>query len=204
MNIHVVDGFYNVTNLNAVINNSHDYEWTFNRWDVNVDIYWTKEIYGEMYTSQTLRKKCDEFKVKEIKCLWDEFSKKFNVSIESLESCYLNGLTFGIEAFPHTDFTTEGSTSVIIYLCESWNSFWSGETVFFDRNFVSDPTNEIFYQHDIIKSVLPKFNRMVLFDGNITHAVRPISKSFKGLRKTLMFKLRNMPIQQIMENYKCS
>ena len=204
MDIHVVDGFYDAKNLNTLINDSYNYEWSFHRKDLPLEYYWTKEVYGYSYISRSLQKKYEEFTLKEIKILWDEFSKKFNVPLKSLESCYLNGLTFGIEAFPHTDFTTEGSTSVIIYLCESWNSFWSGETVFFDRNFVNDPTNEIFYQHDIIKSVLPKFNRMVLFDGNITHAVRPISKSFKGLRKTLMFKLRNMPIQQIMENYKCS
>jgi hypothetical protein len=205
VDIHIVDGFYDVKNLNTLINDSYNYEWSFNRRDVNLDYYWTKEIYGELYSSGALQKKYDEFKVKEIKCLWDEFSKKFNVPIKSLESCYLNALTFGVEAYPHIDFIEKGSTSVIIYLCESWNSYWAGETVFFDNDFIlDDPTNEIFYKHDIIKSVLPKFNRMVLFDGNITHAVRPISKSFKGLRKTLMFKLRDISIQEIMENYKCN
>lgn len=205
MNVHVVDGFYNITNLNAVINSSYNYEWSFNRRDVNLDYYWTKEIYGELYTSGTLQKKYDEFKVEEIKCLWDEFSKKFNVPIKNLESCYVNGLTFGVEAYPHIDYKDKGRVSVITYLCENWNSYWGGETAFFDKDFVrNDPSNEVFYQHDIIKSVLPKFNRMVLFDANITHAVRPISKSYKGLRKTLMFKIKNISIQDLMENYKCS
>lgn len=203
VDIHVVDGFYDVKNLNIAINNSYGYEWSFNRTDVTSDCYWTKQVYGLHYNSRLQKK--EEFELKEIKILWDEFSKKFNVPIENLNSCYLNALTFGVEAYPHIDFNEKGSTSVIIYLCESWNSFWGGETVFFDKHFIfDDPANEVFYQHDIIKSVLPKYNRMVLFDGNITHAVRPISKSFKGLRKTLMFKLKNMPIQQLMENYKCN
>lgn len=205
MDIHVVDGFYDDKNLNTAINESYNYEWSFKRADLALDCYWTKEVYGYSYISRGLQKKYEEFTLKEIKILWDEFSKKFNVPIENLDACYLNALTFGVEAYPHTDFSTKGNTSVIIYLCESWNSFWSGETVFFDNNFVlNDPANEVFYHHDIIKSVLPKYNRMVLFDGNITHAVRPISKSFKGLRKTLMFKLKNIPIQQLMENYKCN
>ena len=204
MDIHVIDGFYNPENLNTIINNSHNYEWSFTRVDSSLDLYWTKHVYGYSYFV-TGFKKNEEFTLKEIKILWDEFSKKFNVPIENLDSCYINALTFGTEAHPHIDFDEKGSTTAIIYLCEQWNSFWSGETVFFSHNFVDkDPSNEIFYQHDIIKSVLPKYNRMVLFDGNITHAVRPISKSFKGLRKTLMCKLKNMPIQQLMENYKCN
>lgn len=208
MHIHVVDGFYNIENLNAVINNSYSYEWRFNRTDGALDYYWTTHLYGKTYN---IEKVChvkydrDKFKFKEIEILWHEFSKKFNTPIKNLESCYINGLTFGTEAYPHIDFKEKGNISVIIYLCESWNSYWGGETVFFDKNYIeNDPANEIFYQHDIIKSVLPKFNRMVLFEGNITHAVRPISKSFKGLRKTLMFKLKNITIQQIMENYKCN
>jgi hypothetical protein len=206
MDIHVVDGFYNSVNLNTIINNSYSYQWTFNRTDGALDYYWTVDIYGKLYYAECIdEKKIYEFKLKEIKVLWDEFSKKFNVPIENLESCYINGLTFGTEAYPHVDFEEKGNVSVIIYLCESWNSYWGGETVFFDKNYIKDdPSNEVFYQHDIIKSVLPKFNRMVLFDGNITHAVRPISKSFKGLRKTLMFKLKDTSIQQIIENYKCN
>jgi hypothetical protein len=206
VDIHVIDGFYNNVNLKTIIDSSYSYEWAFGRSDTDLDCYWTVNIYGRLYLAKSIDEiKNYEFKFKEIKVLWDEFSKKFNVPIENLESCYINGLTFGTEAYPHTDFGEKGNVSVIIYLCESWNSYWAGETAFFDKHFIfNDPTNEIFYQHDIIKSVLPKFNRMVLFDGNITHAVRPISKSFKGLRKTLMFKLKNTSIQQIIENYKCN
>lgn len=205
MDIHVIDGFYNFKNLNTVINNSYEYEWFFGKSDLILDNYWTISIYGTKYYVNKPNEFCENFKLKDIEILWNEFSKKFNVSIENLNSCYINGLTFGVESYPHIDFAEKGSTSVIIYLCEDWHSFWGGETVFFDKHFVlNDPNNEVFYKHDIIKSVLPKYNRMVLFDGNITHAARPISKSFKGLRKTLMFKLKDISIQQLMKNYKCN
>lgn len=205
MDIHVIDGLYDNLNLNTAIQNSYNYEWLFNRGDANSELYWTMHMYGDIYFTEQPLQNLKKFKFNEIETLWNEFSKKFNVSKDNLNSCYVNGLTFGVEAYPHVDHKDKGHVSVITYLCENWNSHWGGETTFFDKDFVhNDPSNEVFYQHDIIKSVLPKFNRMVLFDANITHAVRPISKSYKGLRKTLMFKLKNISIQDLMENYKCS
>jgi len=201
MSIYVIDNFYNTENLNNVIQKSNDYKWTFGRYDLVDDVYWTIQVYGTF--SQIHYD--NFFELREIELLWEEFSNKFKIPKEKLYACYLNGITYGIEAYPHVDWSKANCwTTVIIYLTDQWNSHWGGETSFFDKDFVTDPSNNIFYQHDIIKSVLPKYNRMVIFDANITHAVRTISKSFKGLRKTLMFKIKDMSVEQVMENYKCN
>lgn len=203
MDIHVIDEFYNATDLDTAIESSRFYKWEFARKDLIEDIYWTVHIYGQIYEFAKNENNWNKFK--KIQILWNSFFDKFNVSIKDLESCYLNGLTYGVEAFPHEDSLSTGSTTVILYLCENWNLYWGGQTVFFDQEFVANnPSHDMFYNADVIKSVLPKYNRMVLFDSHIMHAVTPLSKSFKGLRKTLMFKLKNVPVEQLMENYKCN
>ena len=202
MSIYVIDNFYDTKNLNNVIQKSNECKWTFGRADLIDDMYWTAQVYGHLYDTET---NYDNFELKEVEKLWDEFSNKFKIPKEKLDSCYLNGITYGVEAYPHVDVDKANCwTSVITYVTGEWNSHWGGETSFFDKHFVKDPSNDIFYQHDIIKSVLPKYNRIVLFDSNTTHAVRTISKSFKGIRKTLMFKIKDMPVKQLMENYKCN
>jgi SM-20-related protein len=86
----------------------------------------------------------------------------------------------------------------------TWNCYWSGETVFFKNEWVNNPADQSFYDNEIIKSVLPRKNRMVLFEGNIVHSVRPLSKTYKDLRLTLMFKLKNISVDKLMENYRCN
>ncbi len=206
MNIHIIDGFYNNINLNTLLENSSEYTWKFSRKDTADDLYWTVYVYGKTYDVDNPQLKVDyRNKFQEIEILWSEFSNKFNVPFENLDSCYLNGITHGLEAFAHTDSYSYTDTTVILYLCEDWNLHWGGETVFFDQEFVKDnPAHEVFYKANIVKSVLPRYNRVVIFDSHIMHAVRPISKSFKGLRKTLMFKLKDISVEKIMENYKCN
>jgi Rps23 Pro-64 3,4-dihydroxylase Tpa1-like proline 4-hydroxylase len=72
-------------------------------------------------------------------------------------------------------------------------SFYSGE-------FVQNPSDNLFYKHDVLKTVLPRRNRIVMFDSNIIHGVHPLSKSFKGLRTTLMFKLKNTHFKNLIQN----
>jgi hypothetical protein len=206
LNIEIIDNFYNYKNLNETLICSTDYYWKLFRKDTIDDLYWTIHVYGDTYDPDNPKLKIDNRnKFQEVQTLWNEFSNKFNVPLENLESCYLNGITHGLEAFAHTDSVKDGNTTVILYLCEDWNLHWGGETVFFDQEFVkNNPAHEVFYNANIIKSILPKYNRVVLFDSHIMHAVRPISKSFKGLRKTLMFKLKNISVQQLMGNYKCN
>jgi hypothetical protein len=205
MNIHIVDNFFPEGLLNN-LNKASGYEFKFSRLDCDFHRYWTLELYGDNYNrdNYNTEKVIDNrFKKNEVELLWNYFSSRFNVDISYLESCYINVLSYGVEAHPHIDFEDKNSTTVILYLCEAWNCYWSGETVFFKNQWVDNPADESFYTNEIIKSVLPRKNRIVLFEGNIVHSVRPLSKTYKDLRLTLMFKLRNISVDKLMENYKC-
>jgi Rps23 Pro-64 3,4-dihydroxylase Tpa1-like proline 4-hydroxylase len=199
MQIQVLDNFYPEALINN-LNKAREYEFKFSRSDSGGHNYWTLDLYGDNYKEEKVTN--NSFKKNEVKLLWDYFSSRFNVDISYLESCYINVLSHGVEAHPHIDFYDENSTTVILYLCETWNCYWSGETVFFKNKWVNNPADESFYNNEIIESVLPRKNRMVLFEGNIVHSVRPLSKTCTDLRLTLMFKLKNISIDELMENYK--
>lgn len=201
MQIEILDNFYPKALINNLAN-PRQYEFKFIRADAENQSYWSLYLYGIGYGKENLN--ISNFKKDEIKLLWDYFSSRFNVDINYLETCYINGLSYGVEAYPHIDFEDKNSTTVILYLCEEWNCYWAGETVFFKNEWVDNPSDQSFYNNDIIKSVLPRKNRIVLFNGNIVHSVRPLSKTYKDLRLTLMFKLKNISVDKLMENYRCN
>lgn len=191
----VLDNFYPKDLIDSVVLESHEQKWSFKRTDSNKDMYWTAVMFGSDYNKEEIILK--DFVSENVKKCWEFFKVKSNCSLsdDNLDSIYFNGLTYGIEAHAHVDSYEKNFVTAITYVCESWNSHWGGETVFFDGGHSTNPADNIFYSHDIIKSVLPRYNRIVLFDGTIVHAVRPLSKSFKGLRKTLMFKIKNKHIE---------
>ena len=201
MQIEILDNFYPKELINN-LDKARQYEFKFFRTDGDFQPYWSLNLYGEEYSEKKLIN--SSFKKDEVKLLWDYFSSRFNVDINYLETCYINGLSYGVESHPHIDFPNKNSTTVIIYLCEAWNCYWSGETVFFKNEWVNNPADQSFYDNEIIKSVLPRKNRIVLFDGNIVHSVRPLSKTYKDLRLTLMFKLKNISVDKLMGNYRCN
>lgn len=197
----VIDNFFPKDLIDSVVLESHKQKWSFTRSDSNGDMYWTNVIFGSNYCKKediTL----NNFVSENVKKCWEFFKVKSNCNLndDNLDSIYFNGLTYGTESHAHVDTYGRDLVTVIVYVCESWNSHWGGETVFFSGEHSKNPSDSIFYSHDIIKSVLPKNNRIVLFDGSIVHAVRPLSKSFKSLRKTLMFKIKNKRIEDF-KNY---
>jgi hypothetical protein len=192
----VIDNFFPEELINSVIAEANQQEWQFRRSDTDEDIYWAKYIFGITYNPNK-QFFIQEFVSENVKQCWEFFKSKTNCILDNnLETVYFNGLTHGIEAHAHVDSHTKNFTTVIIYVCENWNSHWGGETVFFNGEYSKNPADNIFYSHDIVKSVLPKYNRIVLFDGKTVHAVRPISKTFKGLRKTLMFKIKDKNVEE--------
>lgn len=192
MNIKVIDNFFPDELANALLIDAEQYKWEFYRTDSNQDIYWTKFVYGSNLNSNKEGEQfLTEFTEPKVKDAWQFFSTKFNVPQENLYSVYLNGLTHGVEAHLHIDSCHPDAITVICYLCSDWNSYWSGATSFYDGEFSNDPGNPVFYSQDIQKTVLPRYNRIVVFSSNIIHAVHLISKSYRGLRKTLMFKIKN-------------
>jgi len=200
MEIKVLDNFFPEDLINKLLIESENYEWLFKRGDGNEDIYWTKHVFGSNFDRADNHRVLTEFTEPTVKEAWDHFAIKFNVATENLISVYLNALTNGTEAHQHIDSTSGKAVTVICYLCTDWNSHWSGETSFYSGKFCKNPADPVFYTHEVQKSVLPRYNRIAIFDAGIIHAVHPLSKSFKGLRKTLMFKIENVSYEELIAN----
>jgi SM-20-related protein len=87
----------------------------------------------------------------------------------------------------HTDPDIKGFNNItaIIYGNDNWDANWGSETVFFDKT-GSDA--------EIIKSILPKPGRLVLFDAGIPHTGRVPSSAFPNYRYSLVYNLElNVP-----------
>lgn len=138
--------------------------------------------YGFKYNWMFMqRDQPDTFTDPVIKSLWDEV-RKHVPSNTILRRGYINAHSFGVEDNIHYDDPEfENGLTVIVYLCNSWYAAWGGQTMFF-KNF--HPS-----ENEIEKSVLPRYNRMVIFDKNLPHCVAPLSHRFAGVRLTCMFKL---------------
>lgn len=117
-----------------------------------------------------------------IENLWCEAQKYLPEKIK-LHRGYVNAHTYGVEDTIHIDdVEINNGITVIVYLCTTWYPEWFGQTIFFKS---IDRHNH----NEIINSVMPKFNRMLIFDKNIPHCVSPLSRRFFGVRLTCMFKV---------------
>lgn len=103
-------------------------------------------------------------------------SRSFSDSL--LIRCYLNGYTFGTDGYFDSDSHRADEHTAIIYITDNWDPDWAGETVFLDA------------AGEIIKSVLPRKNRAVIFPAHQLHAARGVSRKCNVLRETLIFKVR--------------
>jgi len=119
---------------------------------------------------------------KEIEQLWSVIQSK--IGKRCLLRAYVNGYTFGTDAFYHIDdkwiidkygpnVLTE---TIIVYLNDTWDKDWGGETSIINSD------------NDIEYSVLPKSNRVLVFDSNKFHSARPLSRICPELRSVLVFK----------------
>jgi SM-20-related protein len=95
----------------------------------------------------------------------------------TLVRCYANGYPYGSEGSIHTDSISPDSFTSIYYPHDSWQPNWGGETVFFDSG-----------KTDIIASVYPRPNRLLIFRGTMQHVARGVSRTCPRMRITLMFK----------------
>jgi Rps23 Pro-64 3,4-dihydroxylase Tpa1-like proline 4-hydroxylase len=93
---------------------------------------------------------------------------EFKLSNVDVDITYINSLQYGDTSFSHKDANhidvigKNKTITSILYLNKDWKDEWQGETLFYD--------NEIAY------AVLPKFGRLVVFDGEIKHSARPPSR----------------------------
>jgi Rps23 Pro-64 3,4-dihydroxylase Tpa1-like proline 4-hydroxylase len=124
----------------------------------------------------------DDIKNKKIKDLWNEIQKHLPEKVR-LHRGYVNAHTYGVEDLIHVDDPElEKGLTIIVYLCRAWYPEWFGQTMFFSS---SDRLNH----NEIVQSVIPKFNRVLMFDTDISHCVSPLSRRFTGVRLTCMFKV---------------
>jgi len=123
----------------------------------------------------------EEIESKPFADLWVEVKKHLPENIR-LHRGYVNAHSFGVEDCIHIDETdiVDGLT-VVVYLCTAWYPEWFGQTCFYQKY---DKIN-----NEIVKSVLPKYNRMIIFDKNVAHSVAPLSRRFAGIRLSAMYKV---------------
>lgn len=127
----------------------------------------------------------------EVKQLWHTLKQYTSDAI--LLRCYINGYTFGTDGYAHKDDTwipqkfgeDALSETIIVYLNDTWNIDWAGETVIFTGN------------NEIEQSVLPKFGRVFIFNSNKLHAARPLSRLCPVLRTVLVYKTATKSISSV-------
>ena len=92
---------------------------------------------------------------------------------------YTNYSSFGDTLLTHVDAVGAArELTALWYLCESWDTEWGGETLFYDD------------AGDAQIAVSPKPARLLLFDGAIRHAGKPPNRNCPVARYTFAIKLR--------------
>jgi len=118
-----------------------------------------------------------------IQVLWEQL-KSILGDDHILIRAYINGYTYGTDGYAHRDDpwinskygSDTASETCIFFLNSEWHHDWSGETVIFNEEL------------EIESAVLPKANRLIIFDSQKLHAARPLSRCCTELRKVLVMK----------------
>ena len=116
----------------------------------------------------------------EIYSLW-QCAKPLLKGGHSLAHAYANGQTYGQAGEIHTDTNDAGYKTVVYYCNAFWQTNWGGETIFYNAD-----------RSDIVRAVLPKPGRLLIFDSNIPHAGRDPGRLCPVMRVTVTFKLDPM------------
>lgn len=114
-----------------------------------------------------------------IRDLWDYIQPRFLPTTPVLVRSYANAHTYGVEGYIHRDSKFAEDQTAVIYYEKDWKPEWAGETIFLNEA-----------EDDVIKAILPRYNRMSVFPGNIKHAGRGVSRICPVARKVLVLKGR--------------
>lgn len=114
-----------------------------------------------------------------IRDLWDYIQPRFLPTTPVLVRAYANAHTYGVEGYIHRDSKFAEDQTVVIYYEKDWKPEWAGETIFLNEA-----------EDDVIKAILPRYNRMSVFPGNIKHAGRGVSRICPVARRVLVLKGR--------------
>ena len=97
--------------------------------------------------------------------IWDSIEPEFEDRPPIRpERVVVNGYNHGDSSWLHKDAISSGHWTAVVYLNESWDMNWGGETIL-----VRDGG-------DIIHSAFPFPGRVILFDGRVLHGPRPVSR----------------------------
>jgi len=94
-----------------------------------------------------------------------------------LVRCYANALAYGMDGTVHTDASEPGNYTAVYYPHERWSPNWGGETMFYNEA-----------ENRIVACFFPRPNSLAVFDGRVPHRANGVTRSYPGLRITLMFK----------------
>ncbi|MBI4853109.1 MAG: hypothetical protein HY819_15060 [Acidobacteria bacterium] len=127
-----------------------------------------------------------EQEFKENKVVYDVWK---NICIKTgkrqLVRAYFNLYTAGTEGYIHIDDPRANEIvknkdiiqeTTLLYLTPNWDPDWAGETVIFDRNM------------DVLYATLPKYGRVLQFNGKLKHVGRGISRICNQYRVVLALK----------------
>jgi len=196
--IRVYDSCISDKLLNAIVEKyetSFSYGWKANRKNNEDQGHWNVPICIE--DVKCLEDIAPKLSIKDehIHALW-LYLKKYFIGERKLSRVYINGYTYGTDGYIHRDdklydelgAESPFSETVIIYLNNEWEMNWGGETVIVGND------------GEISKSVIPKFTRMLIFDGQMQHASRPLSRICKDLRMVLVFKTVQSAQKNLIDN----
>jgi SM-20-related protein len=113
----------------------------------------------------------------ELYALW-LLAKNHLKAPQIMRLAYANGQTYGQSGEVHTDCEDAGHKTVVYYANAYWQSNWQGETLFYNKE-----------RTEIIRAVVPKPGRLIVFDSNIPHAGRDPARLCPIMRATITFKL---------------
>lgn len=118
----------------------------------------------------------EQFLPDPVLALWQKIKQSYLQNFTVIRA-YSNAYTYGTEGYIHTDSTNENDLTVLVYLNTTWDRNWAGETVFFNGD-------------DIVRAVLPKLGRMIIFPATMDHVARSVARSCAVDRQILTFKVR--------------
>lgn len=109
---------------------------------------------------------------------WDAIQERAIRAPQMLLRCYANLSRYGIDGMPHRDTAKENAddlTCLLYCVKGAWPLEWAGETVLCQGD-------------EIVKSVMPKENRLLLFPSSMLHIARGVTRACFEQRITLMWK----------------
>ncbi len=110
--------------------------------------------------------------------LWESFQPQVLPKNPVLVRAYCNAYTYGCDGYVHKDSDAPEDLTAIVYINKKWNVNWAGETALFNES------------GEIIRAVMPKWGRIVVFPSDMNHVGRAVSRICPHLRTVLVFKAR--------------